>query len=251
MSLAFIQAWVPDERFYFGGNPVEWSLSVEAFMYALFPFLVPLVRRLTISGLIALATVTASTGIVYSVAMQFTATNLEWTTYIFPIPRLTEFVLGVCAAVAVRRGVPRIPLWAATLGAISAWQGAAWLPGTIGWGPAVAVPFVVLIVAAAQADIAQESSVFRNRWIVRLGEWSFAFYLIHQMVIRTLAATFGLQTNWSGAIAMALGAAAAAVTLSAALYHSVELPLERWIRRTRLPRLDAVLVRGRRSSGRG
>jgi hypothetical protein len=42
-SLTLVQAWIPEVLF--AGNPAAWSLSDEAFFYALFPFLVrPLVE---------------------------------------------------------------------------------------------------------------------------------------------------------------------------------------------------------------
>lgn len=34
-----LQSWIPTSGGYFSGNPVAWSISDEAFFYALFPFL--------------------------------------------------------------------------------------------------------------------------------------------------------------------------------------------------------------------
>ncbi len=39
LSLILLQAWVPVPEIYGAGNSPGWSLSVEAFFYALFPFL--------------------------------------------------------------------------------------------------------------------------------------------------------------------------------------------------------------------
>ena len=90
------------------------------------------------------------------------------------------------------------------------------------------VPFALLIAGAARADVRGERSPFRARWIVKLGEWSFAFYLLHQMVLRALAATvfLGRPTGWLFVLTALLVATASA----AALYTFVERPLDRRLR---------------------
>lgn len=46
------------------------------------------------------------------------------------------------------------------------------------------VAFALLIVAAAQADIDGRRTLVRGAWSVRLGAWSYAWYLIHEPLIR-------------------------------------------------------------------
>lgn len=42
---SLMQSWLPNENIYFGLNSPAWSISVEAFFYALFPFLVSSLLR--------------------------------------------------------------------------------------------------------------------------------------------------------------------------------------------------------------
>ena len=52
VALALVQAWVP--HLAFAANPPGWSLSVEAFFYAVFPFVVHRLRCRTVRQLVAL-----------------------------------------------------------------------------------------------------------------------------------------------------------------------------------------------------
>lgn len=87
-----------------------------------------------------------------------------------------------------------------------------------------AVPFAVLICAAAQADLSGAPGVQAAKWWVRLGTWSYSFYLTHQLVIR-LSASLWPATGllWLHLLADAV----VAVAVSAALYRVVEQPAER------------------------
>ncbi|MFH9553547.1 hypothetical protein [Streptomyces sp. NPDC017435] len=44
--------------------------------------------------------------------------------------------------------------------------------------------FAVLICAAARADSDGRRTGLGGAWMIRLGHWSFAWYLLHEIVIR-------------------------------------------------------------------
>jgi peptidoglycan/LPS O-acetylase OafA/YrhL len=49
---------------------------------------------------------------------------------------------------------------------------------------AVVLPFILLVIAsAATANISGKGTFLSHPWMVRLGEWSFALYLTHWLLV--------------------------------------------------------------------
>ena len=65
------------------------------------------------------------------------------------------------------------------------------LPGMFGAVAGTVLPFALLIAATAASDVAGRRSLWRTSVLVRLGELSFAFYMVHQIVIRVLDKSLG------------------------------------------------------------
>ncbi len=89
--------------------------------------------------------------------------------------------------------------------------------------------FALLIAAAAARDLAVPAGVLQSAPMVKLGQWSFALYLVHGLVILAVAARVQDATLLTAAIAGVL-ILVVSVGLSGALYEWVERPLERRIR---------------------
>jgi peptidoglycan/LPS O-acetylase OafA/YrhL len=68
LSVTLTQAWVPLDKFAFGLNGVSWSLSCEAFFYALFPLLLVWMTKLGRRRLVGLALGTYVLGAITVVA---------------------------------------------------------------------------------------------------------------------------------------------------------------------------------------
>jgi peptidoglycan/LPS O-acetylase OafA/YrhL len=222
LNATLLQAWVPRESIYFGMNTPSWSLSCEAFFYLLFPALwFGLKRAGTRTLWITAATMIAAAWTLPLIALALPSDLGYWFVWILPAARLPEFVLGICAARLVASGSwPRVSPWLASAVFIAAYLTA---PSFERWGfvAVTAVPLVFLIAATAQQDIAGSRSFWRSPMLVTLGNWSFAFYLVHQIVIR-FAASSGqsalMGTLWAVAL---LGAALAAAYV---LHRFIELP---------------------------
>jgi peptidoglycan/LPS O-acetylase OafA/YrhL len=238
-SVLAVQAWVPDPRIYFGGNGVGWSISCEAFFYLLFPVLILVLPRIEkYRGLVALALVLLSVGPTLVLRPGLGYSLASWACDIFPPARLAEFGLGIVIAAALRAGWRSPIKWPAAVTIACA----AYLIG--GWTQyshlVTLVPFALLIAAAAERDLSGRSTSMSRRWPRRLGEWSFAFYLVHALSIRVVRALTtrlgdGLDVSLLGAalsFALALGSAIA-------LYFVVEAPFERRLRKAR-PRPDML-----------
>jgi peptidoglycan/LPS O-acetylase OafA/YrhL len=261
-SLTLIQAWIPEMLF--DGNPAAWSLSDEAFFYALFPFLVrPLVRaRGWLLALLALALIAGNVVVRWWAWGAGLTHRQELLVFVSPPGRLAEFVLGMVVAAAIRRGwrCP-VPVWTATA-LVGAGGWALWychthdqpyLPTLIVDGHQVSRAeqamnqvmgplFALLIAAVASRDLRARWMILRSRPLVALGKWSYAFYLVHATVLHWLVQNrmpehkIPAWENWRPA-AVALGAGlVVAVMLYALVEHPVEKVLRSLLRRGPLAR---------------
>ncbi|WP_369243775.1 acyltransferase family protein [Streptomyces sp. R41] len=209
-------------------DPVSWSLACEAFFYAAFPLLALLLRRLGARASAALAAVSVLT--VLALAWADAHHWLRQPLYSLPAARLPEFVLGAAAARLVLIGRWRGPsleasLALAIIGYFLVPQVTAGYPATT----CTVIGFTLLIPAAAVADLHGLPSLWRHRRLVRLGELSFAFYMVHLLVLR--AGTNVLGTSPCFGVTAGLAATAVAFTvslgLSWVLYEAVERPARR------------------------
>ena len=240
-NLLLVQAWIPRESIYFGWNGPAWSLSCEAFFYLLLPLILPRVARLSARDRLRLASALVAVDIgltvVASIATPREASVLDsrfgfvgWLVYICPLGRLPEFVIGLLAASLVRdRQLPRVPVRMAVglvAAAYAATYASAHFVVQVG---VLLVPFALLVVALAQRELADGRSwLAGRRWVV-LGEWSYAFYLIHHLLLQVAQRAVG-EIGDVRAMAWVTVLLAATVLVAGALFRFVERPAERRLR---------------------
>ncbi|MFE7524750.1 acyltransferase family protein [Kitasatospora sp. NPDC057542] len=230
-NLLLVSSWKPE--WWQTLNPVSWSLVCEAFFYSAFPVLYAGLRRLPTRALAA--TALAAGTLLVLMPWANTRYALGWTLYSSPLPRLPEFVLGVTLGLLVKTGTWRGPgLDVALAATLIGYFLVAQLPGEYGYAACTVLGLAMLIPAAARADLTGAPSFWRHPRLVRLGEWSFAFYMIHILVMRTGEALFGDQPHLATVPALATTAAAFALslTLAWALYAGVERPGRRLLLRS-------------------
>ena len=88
----------------------------------------------------------------------------------------------------------------------------------------------VVIVAITRRALEGRRSIFASRAQIKLGEWSFAFYLVHATAIYLALTLFGLQEpSWRNLLWFAL-LGVVALAAAAALHTWVERPVERRMR---------------------
>lgn len=240
-GLLLVQSWIPRESIYFGWNGPAWSLSCEAFFYLLLPFVLPRVARLSARNRLLLA----GALIVVDLALALTAAFLTpressvldsqfgwvgWLVYVCPLARTPEFVLGLVAALLARdRQLPRIRLPLAVGAVLVAYAVTYASPYFVTQVGLMVLPFALVIVALAQRDLTGTRSwIAGRRWVV-LGEWSYALYLTHHLLLQVAQRAVG---NVGGALAIAWVAVllGAAVVVSSVLFRFVERPAERRLR---------------------
>lgn len=240
LCVLLLQGWSRDPAVLFAGNPASWTLTVEMFFYAMHPLLTKLLRRM--SGRTALATAAAVLGGSFLIRLAAVAGPHELSAELpWPLLRINEFIIGMCLAWAIRLGWrPRLPTWLPLLllgcyvgGMIIASRvpalGSAYdllAPFT---GEFMITFFALMICAFACGDLAGRTRIARSRLLVKLGEWSYAFYLIHATLIYIVLAQIGRQQGIIGLIwILLLGGAS---VLSAWALHSwIERPVERTLR---------------------
>ncbi|MCW3815027.1 acyltransferase [Micromonospora sp. DR5-3] len=247
-NLTLTQAWNPTPGYFYSVNTVSWSLSCELAFYLCLPWVLPALRR-TRPGVLWAVVVAAPLLILALWPGQRLVPEESrwWFAQIFPVVRSLEFWMGVAAAELMRRGRWRGPgLTPATVLFVATWVVAAqWVRAEL-WAALLAVAYLLVITAAADADVRGRRTPWRSRPMVWLGEVSFAFYLVHVLVMQTVLRLTGHWgeglRGWWGPLAV-LGFLLVNLLLAAALHRWVEMPLMRRLgprRRDRPPAAPAV-----------
>ena len=101
INILLIQSWIPDMNVYFSLNGVSWYLSACVFIYAMFPLVLSFIRKTSkysIVFIICIYFLQIIIGIgitMYPVQELFNNFDIiHWTTYICPLFRLGDFVIG-------------------------------------------------------------------------------------------------------------------------------------------------------------
>lgn len=248
-SALALQAWDPNLDHAYAFDPPAWSISVEFFLYACFPLLVPLIAKLRRPRTVLLAAggVAIAMGALAAWFVFDGRGELFWTDpgsahrwlYRTPLTRLGDFALGILAArlyiqtrgqESIRRlGLPLVLGAAAVVIGLMCWEDLVFTPW--GWDFAFGVPAAVFIFGLAVAPLSWPARFFSLPLIVLLGEASYAFYLVHEPAIGFLGA--GL---WDSGISLtrvvyeglALGAILA---LAVGLHMIIERPARNYVKR--------------------
>jgi peptidoglycan/LPS O-acetylase OafA/YrhL len=243
LNFFMLQVYYPDFSINFGVNPAGWSLAVEAIFYIFFPVMLYLIKkipanRINISvaiaglGIIAtpfLATHLVPAGSVFMPMEPATSVNQYFFSYILPLPRVLDFVLGILVARSVMSGRWRnigMP-WAGAL-LVASYALGYFTPYIYSSRAVCVIPAAILIAAGAIADAEGRFTLFRNKVAVWLGDISFAFYLVHFTVLEGVWKLLGSKTYSApqAAAVLVLGLGVA-ILASWALYGLVERPITR------------------------
>jgi peptidoglycan/LPS O-acetylase OafA/YrhL len=251
-NLLLVHAWVPDHKVFFGLNAVSWFVACEAFFYAVFPLLHCVLVRLPGKALWPGALILfVATWAIPLAAQPLPEATRYWIIWILPLARLPEFVAGMLLARIVREGQApwlRVPPLAVI--AAGAYFGSALLPQDFRYVAATSTPLALLVAALGAADamraqtardnagasagVSAETAIPRPfRVMVVLGEYAFAFFMVHQLALRVVVKMAGPIASEGRSVAVVGVALLVALVVSWLLHHFVNLPAARLLTRAK------------------
>jgi peptidoglycan/LPS O-acetylase OafA/YrhL len=206
MHVLGVQTWSGDVNVgVVAYNAPAWSVNVELFLYALFPFLIPLVAKAFRAG--RRRALLAVIGLAFSVqwALVIWFTQKGWADlpsadprsvhrwlYRNPMTRIPDFVMGMCLAFLIQAGT-RMRARAATvaqlvLAALIVFIAALDISGSGLWrgayyGAAWTIPFGCLLYVLAVGERGVLARLLSSRPLMALGLASYALYLTHRPLL--------------------------------------------------------------------
>ena len=234
-NATLLQAFIPEMGYYFSYNWPSWSISDEMFFYFAFPFIVFLLVRnkllLRFGWVLFLAV-----PYLMQVSQEEEFHKLF---YINPFFRLVDFLVGIALHQVYKQGFVgrayRSRLGATVLEVLALASFVAvfhfhldfaivyryscyyWLP----------IAFVILSFSYQRGYI---STLLSGRTMVLLGEISFSFYLIHQLVIRWLKYENDQRGLFDNMYVLAALMFVLSMGLSYLLHRYVEMPCNHYIK---------------------
>ena len=102
LNTTLLQTWVPVEGVYFSLNTVSWYLSTSLFLYCMFPVILFIMKKykgIKTAVIVILCTFALQCAFAYLAhRVQMDVLHKEdfthWFTYVFPLSRLEDFVIG-------------------------------------------------------------------------------------------------------------------------------------------------------------
>ncbi|UVK54042.1 acyltransferase [Mesorhizobium sp. AR02] len=250
-------SWIPTYGTAYAYNGVSWSISVELFFYLLLPFILILRPNqvmlvicgwtLAVLGLLAFTAVLP--GPVFPPSserpwLDFYVTDASFV-QLFPPLRTVEFLSGIAVYQLFRlRRIPAGWLASTQIAAIAClvlYAGVhdeitrsladhASVMASVAYREYGMYPVFAALVYVFAHQSGAVTRVLSCRPLIFCGEISFAFYMIHQIVIFNLAYNYEFDKHY-GPIAATISAAILSLGLSVILHRTAEKPAIAWAKR--------------------
>lgn len=253
LVLSLLQAWVPQAALTW--NAVAWSLSVEAFFYILFPFLLLFFVRRSELHLLIIAAASWLTSLALSGSYvvlnpdHLSVVNADvlgafWLNALKfnPLVRLPEFLLGMaCGFLFLRSHREKnlaLPLVLSGIAAlIVVVYFSAVIPYPILHTALLAPAFAAIVYGFALRP--KWGALMESRLLVLCGDASYSLYLLHSMIIGMYFHNTTGQLRYQSPIGV-LVFVLIAVTISALVYRFIEEPARRTLNPKRKPQLGGI-----------
>lgn len=189
-NLFLIQAWFP-QFFDYWNDGGSWSISVEAFCYAVFPFALSRLSKLSTQRLWSILGVFYLLAVLPGLIQLLFPAAPRAVYYSMPIFRLPEFLMGACCYLIVSRNPSRIairgpwlPLMLLAMLTYLATLGPAlpnFLPHNWIW-----LPFLACTIMLLSQQGTGTAKLLSSRPLVYLGRISYSFYSFQPLVMLLL-----------------------------------------------------------------
>lgn len=245
-GLTLTQTWPQlwGQNVAYSWNDPGWSLSVEAFFYLVFPLLALAIGRLRFWTLVAFIACVALCGMYLpglvigpSCARHLTAVACADIVDTLPPLRLPEFVLGLALGALVVRW-PDVVRFSLPLGLVLAAcvLSLCLLAARVTFSSAALPLCWIALVCAGARGRGRLGAALGSRPVVRLGEASYALYLLHWplwfWITRALGVPQALPASRDpAAVPLSLAYVVLCVAFSLFAYRFVETPARHAIRR--------------------
>ena len=253
LVLSLLHAWVPPAALTW--NAVAWSLSVEAFFYVLFPFLLLVLVRRSQPQLLLIAGASWLTSLVFSGSYvvlnpdRLSIVNADvlgafWLNALKfnPLARLPEFLLGMACGFLFLRSrresklaLPLVLFGIAALIVVVYFS--ALIPYPILHTALLAPAFAAIVYGFALRP--NWGAILENRWLVLCGDASYSLYLLHSMIVGMYFHSPTGQLRYQSPMGI-LVFVLTAVSISALVYRFIEEPARRKLNPRREPQLGSI-----------
>lgn len=249
VNALLLQAWLPGQRIFYGCNTPSWCLSVFLFLYAVFPFIIDAYHRNA-------RRFSAAFGVfvlVFLVYLALLPDSLDenydlWLTRISPPVRLIDFVIGMMLwqaytmlkggtfiqklrkqGYAVKTIIELVPLLIYIPCAMaSEVLPSKWSTAVVWWLPTI---LCVMTYALMDGKGGALTSLFDSKWLVKFGNASFCFYLMHILVVKAVYRFCNHFDCVQQPIVMMFITLAVAVIASMAVSRWIDAPVGRYLRK--------------------
>jgi peptidoglycan/LPS O-acetylase OafA/YrhL len=193
-NIFVLQAWWPAYAQSF--NYASWSMTVEFFFYAVFPFFVLWAYRQPVRTTLWAAIILWVISQIINFVLWIGYFPAQESLIVYnPIFHLSSFILGVAGGAWFIQEAPNLKIdqrvnlsilfasLALVAGYIILSDVYPQLPHDLQPMTGLLAPFFVLFISALALDQTRLSKILSHRWLVALGETSFALYILHVPVI--------------------------------------------------------------------
>lgn len=233
-NISLTQSFYPTDEIRF--NAAAWSLSDEMFFYMLFPLIL---RWLTESPRKLYIIFASMAILVLILCTIFGGTkDEEWFFYAFPPVRLLDFTVGIFLYNLCKTLSPHYIKWKdkATLIEISAiilffvfYTTAFFIPQVYRHALWYWIP-VGLIIGVFYFQSGYISKLLSNKYLVWLGEISFAFYMFHGFVLWYIKRAYFLLNISPSKLSIFVLGIILSIIFSAVSFKYFETPANKWIK---------------------
>ncbi|CDG22375.1 Acyltransferase 3 (fragment) [Xenorhabdus poinarii G6] len=238
-NLFLVHSWFSQMSVFVSVNPPSWSLCSELLFYALFPLLLKPVLNiktqhlwmsffLSFIGLIAYQFfVDDFVPAIPKLELWPLSENQWWLSYNYPPGRLFEFIIGmILSRIAIEGLWKNASVKIAIIAAVIGYMLALYAPFQYGLNVTTIISIAVIILILTKMDLSGEKNFLSSNVMILLGEISFAFYMVHYLVLVFIKKHFiHSSLDFISSMVMLLISLMVSILLAWLIYVFVEKPV--------------------------